>query len=167
MSVFKNTPEEKNRLDWKILQNGWTCLYLNPDVLNKDLNWFKTNNYEIAEIDCSVLHPGYSIHKELKRVLNFPDYYGENTNALSDCLSDLEINEPGYLIVFRNVQEMDIQDIPWLLDVFADNSRYHSLFGKILLTLVQVDDPKFHLKPIGAYTVSWNPSEWLNKNREL
>jgi RNAse (barnase) inhibitor barstar len=165
MAIFKNIPEEKDRLDWKILPNGWTCMYLKPTVLNKDLEWFKSNNYQIAEIDCAVLSPGYSVHKELKKAFKFPDYYGESANALNDCLSDLEINDAGYLIVFRNFQEMDINDVQWLLDIFADSSRYHNLFGKILLTLVQVDDPKFQLKPIGSYSIIWNPTEWLESNR--
>jgi hypothetical protein len=33
MSIFKNVPEEKERLDWKILQSRWTCL-----VYHKDFN---------------------------------------------------------------------------------------------------------------------------------
>ena len=30
-----------------------------------------------------------SLHTTLKRVLNFPDYYGRNLDALRDCLTDV------------------------------------------------------------------------------
>lgn len=34
--------------------------------------------------------------------LDFPDYYGRNVNALSDCLSDLNVpDEGGLIIVFK------------------------------------------------------------------
>ncbi|MBB6612214.1 barstar family protein [Pontibacter sp. Tf4] len=34
-----------------------------------------------------------SFHKEFKRVLGFPEYYGENMNAWIDCLDELSAEE--------------------------------------------------------------------------
>ncbi len=38
-----------------------------------------------------------SLHSFLREVLDFPDYYGENLDALYDCLTD--ISEPVTLIL--------------------------------------------------------------------
>ncbi|GAA4309781.1 barstar family protein [Nibribacter koreensis] len=35
-----------------------------------------------------------SFHKEIKHVLGFPDYYGENMNAWIDCVDEMSEEEP-------------------------------------------------------------------------
>ena len=40
-----------------------------------------------------------------------------------------------------------------LLDIFAANARSHMLFGKKLITLVQVSDPAFETGLVGATAV--------------
>ena len=44
MAIFQNNPEEWQRLDWSILQNGWTSLYWKNEILENDLLWFKSKN---------------------------------------------------------------------------------------------------------------------------
>lgn len=70
------------------------------------------------------------MHRDLRKKLDFPDYYGENFNALNDCLSDIEIKGSGVVIVFRNFQNLDKFIAHTLLDIFALNSRQHILFEK-------------------------------------
>ena len=43
-------------------------------------------------LKCAELNDLAQLHKELKELLNFPSYYGENFDALYDCLT--EIGEP-------------------------------------------------------------------------
>jgi len=167
MAFFENNLNESQRLDWQILQNGWTSLYWQQNILNNDLDWFKKENYNIIEFDCTKWTDTNQIHKDLKNLLNFPDYYGENFDALNDCLSDLEINETGLIVVFRHFQIIDTDRAHVLLDIFARNSRLHNLFGKRLLTLIQVDNPKYEIKAVGSCEVSWNGAEWLNSKRGL
>ena len=50
MAVFENNPAEWQRLDWQILQNGWTSLYWQRSILDKDLDWFKKEKYNIEKI---------------------------------------------------------------------------------------------------------------------
>jgi len=165
MAVFNNTPEEKDRLDWQIMQNGWICLYWQERILDRDLDWLKKEKYTILDMDCTSWTDENRIHKALKKQLDFPDYYGENFNALEDCLSDLVIQETGLVIVFRRFQLVDNDIAHRLLDSFACNARLQSLFGKRMLTLVQVDDPNYKMDPVGSSSVLWNPAEWLDSNR--
>ena len=167
MAVFENNPDEWQRLDWQILQNGWTSLYWQENILDKDLDWFKKEKYNIVYFDCTKWTDTNQIHNDLKKQLDFPDYYGENLNALNDCLSDIEIKETSLVIAFRHFQTIDKDIAHSLLDIFARNSRLHNLFGKRLLTLVQVDNPNYQIDPIGSSSVLWNGAEWLDSKRGL
>ncbi len=41
-------------------------------------------------LDGNILADATQVHSYLKEVLNFPEYYGNNLDALYDCLTDLE-----------------------------------------------------------------------------
>jgi RNAse (barnase) inhibitor barstar len=166
MAFFQNNPDEWQRLDYKILQNGWTSLYWNKNILDTDFTWFKEEKFKVVQFDCSFWADIDNIHN-LKTHLGFPDYYGRNLGALNDCLSDLMIPDEGIVIVFNNFQVLNKNLAHSLLDIFANNSRRHILFGKKLLTLVQVDDPNYQIGPVGACAVSWNSKEWLSSKRGL
>lgn len=168
MAAFQNDSEDiSQRIDWQILQNGWASLYWRPEILNRDLGWFRKQKFEVITFDCSSWSEKEVIHKALKNQLHFPEYYGENLNALNDCLSDLKVNENGVVIVFQHFQFVDNNYAHQLLDIFANNSRRQILFGKKILTIIQVENPNYQIPPIGACAVLWNTSEWLNKNRGL
>lgn len=167
MTVFENNPDQWQRLDYKILQNGWTSLYWQESVLNNDVNWFKKEKFKVVDLNCAKWTDIKTMHKDLKKYLEFPDYYGENLDALNDCLSDLEINDKGFIVVFRHFQFIDKGIAHKLLDIFADNSRRHILFGEKFLTLVQVDNANYRIENVGSCPVLWNGAEWLNSSRGL
>lgn len=166
MATFQNNPDEWQRLDWSILQNGWTSLYWKQEILETDLTWLKSEHYSIADFDCQTWTGENEMHKQLKDKLIFPDYYGENWDALNDCLSDLEIKNAGQIVVFRHLDNLDTKRAHTLLDIFASNSRRQMLFGKRLIVLAQVDNPNYHIGQVGATPVMWNQAEWLSSNRQ-
>lgn len=45
-----------------------------------------------AVIDCAGLHSRRELHSALARALSFPAHYGNNLDALYDCLSDIREN---------------------------------------------------------------------------
>ncbi len=166
MTIFQDIPGEQQRLDWSILQNGWTSLYWKKEVLEKDLEWLAEENYSLVDFDCKTWTDEKEMHKQLKQKLNFPDYYGENFDALSDCLLDLEILNVGQIVIFRHLDSLDAEQVHILLDIFSNNSRRQMLFGKRFIVLAQVDNPKYQIKEVGAMPVMWNQAEWLDSNRE-
>lgn len=56
-------------------------------------------------------------HRELKESLNFPNYYGENLDALNDCLSEIEKDHLVYFITYKDV----FDGFENIIKVFKDN----------------------------------------------
>lgn len=167
MGVFKrNGRTDPEGLDWYILQNGWTSLYWQTRILDEDLMWLENVNYVIIDFDCRNWKNDKIMHSQLKEKFEFPDYYGENFNALSDCLSDLNIIKTGLVVVFRHLDNINKLTAHAILDIFANNARYHMLFGNRIITLAQVNDPNYEIDPVGQIPVTWNGQEWLNSKRE-
>ena len=162
MAVFENTPEEWQRLDWSILQNGYTCLYSRKEFLLIDISWFRKERYRVLELDCSKWTDEQAMHNELKQKLRFPDTYGSNFKALRDSLTDIDITGKGMVLVLHHFDAVEKETTQMLLDILAKASQWHLLLGERLLTLLQVDDPKATYEPVGARPVTWNPHEWLD-----
>lgn len=171
MAIFRNEPEEFQRLDWALLQNGAVTLYFRPQVLAEDLKWLERNDYRVDSFECSLWDSESELHEALSRGLEFPGYYGRNLDALNDCIGDIDIpEEGGRVVVFNRYDSFAARfsDVAWsVLDIMEFNSRRLLLFGRRLIVLVQSDDPEIFFKPVGGRPVMWNQREWLNTSRHL
>lgn len=169
MAVFHD-PWAEQKLDWLILQSSPVVLYCSVEAFRADLAWFEEEGYSVVMMDCAAWRSSSQAHRSLKKSLQFPSYYGANFPALNDCLSDLEISDEGGLVVglsgFHRFAEREPDFAQSLLDCLASNARYHLLFGKRLLALVQSDDPDIEFAPVGACPVVWNGREFLRSERK-
>src|SRR5687767_9078982 len=95
MSVFRDDPEEWQRLDLSLLKNGSVHLYYRPSVLEEDVEWLRAHGYRLDSFDCSKWGTEEVMHEEFANRLEFPDYYGKNLDALNDCLSEVFVPESG------------------------------------------------------------------------
>ena len=48
------------------------------------------NNMKQIVLDGNILADAAKVHNYLMEMLEFPEYYGKNLDALHDCLTDLE-----------------------------------------------------------------------------
>ena len=104
----------------------------------------------------------------MKEKLEFPDYYGENLDAFSDCLlSDLIIPEGGGVaIIFVNFDEYyeNSRDFAHeLLECLDLNARRRILFGERFITLVQSNNREIVIKNVGSHAIMWNMKESVSK----
>jgi RNAse (barnase) inhibitor barstar len=71
----------------------------------------KEELYFVGILDGSKCQSTRNFLKEIGRVFKFPSYYGQNLNALNDCLNDLEwLNKPNYILVVTNKDNFLLQE---------------------------------------------------------
>ncbi|MFD3002067.1 barstar family protein [Pontibacter toksunensis] len=162
MAVFENTPEEWQRLDWSILQNGYICLYSRQEFLLIDTMWFRKARYRVLEFDCTAWAEEQAMHDDLKQKLRFPDTYASTFGSLKESLKEITITGKGMVLLLHHFDQVEKETAQILLDILAKASQWHLLLGQRLLTLLQIDDPKVTYEPVGARPVVWNPHEWLD-----
>ena len=170
MAFFRQ--EDLNRLDWRLLQNGFINLYWRTNSLDEDVQKLEELGYKIVRFDCSLWKTMHECAHDFNSKLKI-QWQGNSLDALNDFLADIEISfESGLVLVFSKydlLKKIEPQaSWSWdILDILASNGRRHLLFGKRLLCMVQVDESTLAFQPVGAQAVNWNPREWLNKNRGL
>src|SRR5262249_47011638 len=94
-------------------------------------------------------------------------------NGFNDFVFQLEFEDcTGVVLTLVRFDLIHRRSANWahdILDILADNQRYHMLFGNRLLILLQSNNPELDVKigRVGGFTPVWNPHEWLNRDRGL
>lgn len=170
MADFDRYKNNCSRIDWEIFMNGSVSLYYSYDVLEKDLKWLLEKKYKIVRIDLKEINTQELFHKRIKESCHFPEYYGENMSALSDCLRhDLEIPfKSGAALVLENFNlfyEKDKSAANEILERLSRGSRERILTGERLITLIHTNDPQFDPEEIGSFKIRWNRCEFMDERR--
>lgn len=168
MSIFDKRINNCAKLDWRILMNGSIALYHSKAILKHDMERLQAIGYQLNILDFSMIKTEEEFHRIVKEKLEFPDYYGENLDAFSDCLlSDLIIPEGGGVaIIFINFDEYyeNSRDFAHeLLECLDLNARRRILFGERFITLVQSNNREIVIKNVGSHAIMWNMKESVSK----
>jgi hypothetical protein len=168
-AAFGDLPEDRERLDWQLFQNGGVVLYHKHQVLAEDAAWLVRAGYHLRELDANVWTNAAAFHEDVKRVFAFPKHYTNNLASLVDALAELEIPAGGAVAVQMRRYDRFVKvdsHLAWsVLDALETTSRRLLLTGRRLLSLVQSDDPRIKFERVGAMPVNWNPREWLDSDR--
>ncbi len=80
-----------------------------------------------------------TLHKQLKTGFSLPYYYGENLDALWDCLTDLILSGEGRLTIlhFENIERLDFDYAQKLYELFIDLKHYcdDAYYNNTVITL--------------------------------
>ena len=166
---FGLDPEQRERLDWRILEQGAIALYHKQAILAEDAAWLQQQGYRLVPLDCARWSSTAVVHEDLKTALGFPAHYAGNLASLIDALAELPVPSPGgYALQMRRFDLFAARDrelAQRLLDVIETTSRGYLLTGRRFIALVQSDNPRIGFERVGARPVNWNPREWLQGNR--
>ncbi len=82
---------------------------------------------DVAEISLSKEH----LFKAFASALQFPAWFGQNWDALEDCLGDLSWRAAeGHVLMVPNHDRLPKDDLGVLLDVLASSAEYWTARGK-------------------------------------
>lgn len=91
------------------------------DDIESLLKKAEDQKFYIVDFNCTKLKHTKDLLEEFAIKMKFPDYFGNNFNALFDCLSDLDwLPNNGYLLVFENSDELLSYETEDVLDSFLD-----------------------------------------------
>ena len=94
-----------------------------------------------------------------------------NLNALNDGMRYYPFGPSGrsalVLTGFHHLVAADCERAHIILDIIETAARDHLLEAKLLIALVQTDDPRYSCSDIGGRNARWNSREWLDANRGL
>jgi len=169
MAAFTE-PWNTNDRAFYLMQNGATTLYFQMSLLDNDIEWLRENGYDVQVFDANNWKSELDFHNDISERLNFPDYYGSNLDALSDCLGDISTTKAGIVLVFVGFDRMiqiQYERARMILDIFERASRYKLLFGERFFCLVQTNKPDFRMDNLGGNSTNWNQKEFLNSSRGL
>ena len=160
------------RLDWQLLYEGPVTKFHNEKLLEETLDWLHSHNYVVINLDCSPETTPARIVKSIGETLHFPDYFSGNIiDSFDDFLYRVEIRFNGGLaIALRHFDRVLVSEpiLSWqILNTLANHSRRNLIFGLCLIVLVQSDNPKIEIEPVGIRTVSWNQREWMDFQRGI
>jgi hypothetical protein len=164
-------PDEFGRIDYQLMQNSPVALYHSPAILGEHAAELEALGYRCPALEARGWDTEERLHDDFARVLDFPDYYGRNLDALNDCLWDLPYDGRtgiGLVITGYDTFAARFPRVAWdVLDIIGHNSRDALLVGNRLLALVQSDDPRLHFEPVGGTAPTWNFREWFDRDRGL
>ena len=93
-------------------------------------------------VDFSTVEYFIEIHEVLKRDLNLPDYYGGNTDALWDCMTDM-LGDPTHISIvgFENITKKYSNEWDKIIRIFkkAKHAYVDKYSDRFFVTLIHDD----------------------------
>lgn len=176
MPAFPTDATTTHPYDFALARRGGVAAYLRDEVLASAERELDTLGYVRVRLDAKEWVQEIRLHEDFAATLDFPGYYGNNLNALADCLGDVacgdygwDVNRTGFAVTIHGFGPFVRRDAGLaqaVAELLTAASREALLFGHRLLWLLHVDVRDFRMEPVGAVHVPWNGREWLAANRQ-
>jgi RNAse (barnase) inhibitor barstar len=112
------------------------------------------HEFAVWLVDCSGIATKAGLLRAIAETLAFPDWFGENWDALEDCLTDLSWHDaPGYVLVLENcgaLSRADPETFETAMEIFDSAAEYWYDEDVPFWVFVGGADPEqFDLPPVG------------------
>jgi hypothetical protein len=169
MPPFRNHPDDWQRLDYRLLQNGSVVLYRREELLLEDLTWLEEHGYLIDEVDCSRHASLAAVIMDIGATLKLAEYLWGSLDSFSDCLEDVTFPEDGGRVLvlhrFDKYVRHESERASRLLDVLARQARSSLLFGNRWIFIVHSGKVDLQFPALGGMKPVWNPREGPGSDR--
>lgn len=170
-----DSPAASDPIERELIHDPYITMFWDPALLDDAVGRLRSRGYDVRTADAAEWTDPQAMHRALASLLDFPGYYGNNLDALNDCLSDvaygaygMDASATGLVVVlvhFDRFVATHAEAAFALLDIFAVQARAAALHSRPMVCLVQSDDPELSIPPVGARPVMWNGAEWLRARR--
>jgi len=155
---------------WKsLMRDGSVVMFWRHSIVETKVEQLDAEGFDFYRFECESWDRQKCL-REIGITLEFPDYYGNNLEALNDCLSDIVPKHEGIVFIFKNFDkfyERDKSTALHVLDIIQTNSwRLLVEEQKKLIVFLHSSDPQLRIEPVGAFPVAWNNEEWLDSSRK-
>ena len=146
MPAFSTDDVLGNRLDFEIARDGFVRELRDAAVLRNAETWLRREGYRVVEMDAGAWGDDEQMHLDFAEGLQFPRHFGQNLDALDDCMSDVaeaeygwDASETGLVLVLSGFDRF-ARRLPRTADhvqhILRRQGRYAALFGNRLLTIL-------------------------------
>lgn len=153
---------------------GLIELYFRADILNDAIESLEARGASTVRVDAGNWASDTAL-ASLANSLDFPDHFGNNLDALADCLFDVVSGEYGYpegstmkllaIYQFDSFVAADPSRAAGVVDVLYETAIMGLKLGKPFLVLLQSDDGSLALPPVRAQAIGWNRAEFSTSKR--
>ncbi|MFW2381022.1 MAG: barstar family protein [Acidimicrobiales bacterium] len=148
---------------------GLVELYFRAEVLNRAIDELEQRDAGVVRLDAGSWTRETAL-MALADALDFPEHYGRNLDALSDCMFDVVSGETGFggtegtrvlaIYQFDSLARNDPAFAHELVEILFENAIMGLKLGRPFLALLQSDDPELTLPSVGAVHIGWNRAEF-------
>ncbi|MBM7475688.1 barstar family protein [Curtobacterium herbarum] len=146
MPAFTTDDVLGNRLDFEIARDGFVRRLRDDAVLRDAETWFRREGYRVTELNAGAWNDDKQMHAAFATGLQFPGHFGNNLDALDDCMSNVaeadhgwDASETGLVLILSGFDRF-AQRLPrtadHVQDILRRQGRYAALFGNRLLTIL-------------------------------
>lgn len=158
------------------MNNTFVTLFWRRRLLTQAVARLEGLGFRVVHLAAGKWTTEQDMHRAIAAALYFPEYYGNNLDALNDCLGDVAcyggyddaVEGAGLVLSFTDYDRFAAacpKAAQAVLDIIADEARRAAVLQRRFFVLVHSNNPDIRFEPVGAMPVMWNSDEWADSNR--
>lgn len=135
------------RVDERFARDPSLTVFRRASALTRAIGQLRGRGYDVRETDAARWGDEPGMHRALAALLDFPDYYGRNLDALNDCFGDVAAGAygvrpgaTGLVLVLWHFDAFAVghgHAASELLDIVTGRAAEAARHGRPLICLVQ------------------------------